>query len=241
MARYNGKDISGAVGPVVFYTVNGKQYMRSKPESAPRRKKSPGSANAAIFGLVSSCGSAIIRDIKGYFLFPFKLATYNVMRGWMRNQYAQHLQDTEWPLVMKGGDMCQVNPEVNLAERLRTAIQITDTGNGSIRLVLGAMNPATDLIVPKKTRSVTLKLAVAAMPFEADARAPEVVFEQHHFNYGKQLLPQKEWLFHTGAKTGDIALVVAALEYNTGEVANNGYSQELHDLPIAVIAMGRLA
>lgn len=242
MARYTDKGINGTVGPVVLYTMNGQQYMRSKPSPRPRRKQpSPGTvATTSIFGLVSTCGSDMMGAVRNRFLYPFRLATYNTVRGWMRNQYAYYHQAPEWKLVVNGGDMYQLNREANLAGHLRTNLSVTDTGMGKIELFMDALDPRRGVKAPKGTTAVNIKAVAAATAFDKNHYHTVVAEEQWLVPYSQQMLPPKKMLLDTGAQAGDIAIVLVAVEYCTGHPLSKDYSKELRNLPVAIVAMGRL-
>ncbi len=242
MARYTDKGINGTVGPVILYTMNGKQYMRTKPGPRPSRKKlAPGTVvTTSIFGLVSACGSDMVGTVRNRFLYPFRLATYNTIRGWMRNQYAFYHQAPEWKLAVKGGDMCQLNPEANLAEHLRTGFSVTDVGMGKIELSIDALDPRRDLKAPRGTTAVNIKAVAAATAFDKNHYHTVWAEELWQVPYSQQVLPPKKMLLDTGAQAGDIAIVLVAVEYYTVHPLLKSYSKELRNLPVAIVAMGRL-
>ncbi|HVZ25190.1 MAG TPA: hypothetical protein VG842_04010 [Sediminibacterium sp.] len=242
MARQTDKGINGVVGPVILYTVNGRQYMRSKPGPRSRKKKPAPvtEANNKVFGLVSACGSDMVRAVRDRFRYPFRLATHNTIRGWMRNQYAFYHQSPEWKLAIRGSDICQLNPEASLAEHLRAGLSISDAGKGKIALTIDALDPKRDLKAPQGTDSVQIKVVAAVSAFDRDHCQTVSAEEVYLIPYPGQALPAKTLLLDTGGKAGDTATVWVGLTYYKNAYLPEHYSRELRHLPLAIIAMGRL-
>ncbi|HVZ25823.1 MAG TPA: hypothetical protein VG842_07210 [Sediminibacterium sp.] len=242
MARYTDKGMTGVIGPAVLYTINGRQYMRSKPGPRPRRKRvSPViAANTSVFGLVSACGSDIVRSVRNHFQYPFSQATHNTIRGWMRNQYAFYHQLPEWTLSIKGGDMCQLNPEANLSEHLRTGLSITDTGKGKIELVIDGLDPKRDIKAPQGTEAVHIRVVAAVSAFDRDHCQTLLAEEEYVIPYPGQALAARTMLLAAGGKAGDIATVWIGMAYQKETYRADSYAKELRHLPLAIVAMGRL-
>jgi hypothetical protein len=240
MARITDQGIKGAVGNVIFYTMNGKSYMRAKP--GPRKKKRGQKQNPlnSIFGTVSKYGSSMIKRMRESFLFPFNRETYNKVRGWMRNLYAVHKDDETWELSVKTSGMCRLNAEVDLRDLFNTDITISDSGNGKITITIPAMTPKTDIKAPSRTMKVNIKLIAVTSPFRNGAGTYNLCTEQYSFIYNNDPVPAITYQLHTNAGTGDIALIAMALEYETTDTGTGYYNRELRWLPAAVIAMGRL-
>jgi hypothetical protein len=234
--------MNGALGAVILYTMNGRQYMRSKPGPRPRRKKlSPArEAAAGVFGLVSACGTDMVNAVRNRFLYPFRVATYNTIRGWMRNQYAFYHPLPEWKLVMKGADMCQLNPEAHLAAHLRTGLSVADLGGGKIELRIDAIDPKRDLKAPQGTTAVQIRVVVTANAFERDRYQTVIAEQTHRFAYAATAVPPKTIQLDSGGKAGDMAVVWLGLEYCQGAPVSADYSRELRHLPLAIVAIGRL-
>ena len=128
MARVTDKGITGTVGNAVYYVREGNNYVRAKPRKKKKKRNAPENPLNAIFGLVSTYGSGMVKLMKAGFMFPFGLKTYNNARGWMRNLYAEHKDEGNWDLSVKNSGMCQLNAEVDLRDFLRTDITVNDSG-----------------------------------------------------------------------------------------------------------------
>ena len=91
MARITEEGIRGLVGNVIFYTRDGKNYLRSKPKKKVKKKNKDANSLTSVFGTVSKFGSGMIKIMKDSFLFRLRLQSYNNARGWMRNLYAEKI------------------------------------------------------------------------------------------------------------------------------------------------------
>src|ERR1700712_109548 len=148
MARVTDKGIKGTVGNAVYYVREGNNYVRAKPRKKKKKRNAPENPLNAIFGLVSTYGSGMVKLMKAGFMFPFGLKTYNNARGWMRNLYAEHKDEENWDLSVKNSGMCQLNAEVDLRDFLRTDITVNDSGSGKITVVFPEINPKRDFKAP---------------------------------------------------------------------------------------------
>lgn len=240
MARVTEKGIAGMVGNLVFYTVNGKTYVRTKP--GKRKKKRGQKANPlnTVFGTVSRYGTAMVGGMKDQFLFTVGRDTYNRMRGWMRNLYATRHEDTVWELSSRNSGMCQLNPEVDLRDFFREEITVTDKGKGKILIQIPAFNPKLTLKSPTRTMKVNLKLIAVTSPFKEAGPRYSLCTEPISFTFSNKSIPAKDVYLHTNASAGSIAIIAVAIEYETADTIKGQYLTDLKWLPAAAIAMGRL-
>ena len=242
MARVTDQGISGLIGNVVFYIVDGKKYVRTRPRTSAKnkkKKKDPDSLNG-IFGTVSKYGSGMVKRMNQSFLFKLKLQAYNNARGWMRNLYAEHKDDPEWELSVKSSGMCQLNPEVDLRDFLRTDITVNDSGNGKISVVFPEIHPKKDIKAPLRTMKVNIKLLVVTSPFRNDLRSYSFCKEHCSFIYNNEPVPAKTFELQANAGTGDVAIVAMAIEYEIPDSGNGIENKDIRWLPAAIIAMGKL-
>ncbi|MEO8769193.1 MAG: hypothetical protein ABI402_03895 [Ferruginibacter sp.] len=240
MARITDEGIKGTIGDVVFYTREGKKYVRSKPGKRKKKRNAPENPLNTIFGLVSTYGSGMVKSMKESFLFPLGLKSYNNARGWMRNLYAEHKDEVNWELSVKNSGMCQLNAEVDLRDFLRTDITVNDSGSRMITVVLPEINPKRDFKVPPRTMKVNVKLIVVTSPFRIAPYPYSFCTQQISFIYNNDPVPASSFELQATAGTGDIAIVAMALEYETSDSGNGSYNKDQKWLPGAIIAMGKL-
>ncbi len=236
MARIEDGNLSGAIGTIVFYTMNGKTYARQRPGKRTKKRGSPVNPNTDIFGKVSRAGSGMLKLLKLQLLFRLTLGSYNNGRGWMRNHYAANHDKTAWPLATRPNDMCQLNPAADLRDMLFTSIALEDRGKGMIAITIPSMNPKKDMKkLPLHTIAINMKLAVLHASFERASQLG-IHVENHRFSYTDELLPGKQIVIDTKAAAGRIAIVVLAIEPEI----RSGVTIEKEWLPVGIIGMGRL-
>lgn len=244
MARNTTDAISGAVGNLVFYTMKGKNYIRTKPRKRKKKKGQAPDPRTTVFGIVSRYGTRMVKAMSRSFLFPFTLETYNQSRGWMRNQYAANGALEIWELEARRNMTCQLNTEADLRDFIETAITVTDAGKGLINIQIPPMNPAHDLQVPPGTKKVNMKWVAINSPFADVAQHRNQCMEQFAFDYNNSTLPAKTITLDTrmenAASANHIAIVVMALEFETAVTGTAIYNKETRYLPAAIVAMGRL-
>lgn len=240
MARVTDNGISGTVGNLVYYTMNGKRYVRTKPGPRKKRKGQPANPLNTVFGTVSKYGSRMIKQISTAFLFRFDRETYNRLRGWMRNQYAEHKDDVSWELSVKNSGMCRVNAENDLRDFFREEVLVNDAGNGKINVLIPELNPKRDIRIPLRTMKVNIKLIGVTSPFRNELLTCNFCTEQYSFIYNNETLPAKTIELQTQAGKDDIALVAMALEYEISDSTGNNYNKDQRWLPAAIIAMGKM-
>ncbi len=241
MARITDEGISGVIGNIVFYTMNGKRYARSLPTVTKKRKKELAqSSQAKVFGTVSSHGTAMLRHLQASLLFPFTLTTYNQCRGWMRTQYAPNREETKWLLSSQHNNTCQLNMHADLRDFLKAGIQVSDDGKGQIKIRLDEINPVKQIRAPKDTQAVNMKLVVLSAPFGNGGVVVQSSMEQYSIRYANALLPARETILEIKGKKGDIVVVVAGLEFEMNNGPFAGFNTDTKYLPAAIVAMGKL-
>ena len=238
MGNIKDGNISGLVGNGVFYIMNGKNYIRSKPRKRVKKRGQPPNPITTVFGIVSKNGSMMIRILKTELAFHCGLSTYNNARGWMRNQYAANYNEPGWDLSARHYDMCQLNPDADLRDILFTSIMVTDKGKGKIIVSIPAMDPSKEMkTLPSATASVNIKLVVLHSAFQGTY--PYSNKEEYSFKYNKEAHPAREIIIKTDAPAGNIAIVALALELvNKDATSSRNTNKEW--LPAAIIGMGRL-
>ena len=235
MARRSEQHISGAVGNVIFYKLNGQDLIRSKPGKMKRKRSTPVARLNTAFGSISTYGSRMLKQVSTCFLFAFTLDVYNRVRGWMHIQFGAQRDTGSWQLAQQTS-MCPLNKEADLRDLLMTEITINDIGEGKININIAAMNPKQSLRAPQRTSNVNMKFIAVTSAFKEDGLQNSFCMEQYKFAYRDTSLPEKTLLLDTKA-AGNIAIVVIALEYET---ASGIYNTEKRWLPAAVVAMGRM-
>ena len=239
MARLTNEGISGLIGTVVFYSMDGKNYVRSRPRTSKRKKNDPRNKLNEIFGLVSTHGSAMTRQMKGHFLFPFNRAVYNKVRGWMRNVYAEHMDEPAWELETRSSGMCQLNTGIDIRDYFRVDPTVSDAGSGNITLSFPGFIPKKLIKAPSRTLKVNIKLVAVTSAFKNVPAPYNLCTNQFSFIYNNDPVPARSFELQTGAGTGEIAVVALGIGYETAE-SERTTLRDPRWLPAAIITMGRL-
>ena len=240
MARISNGALSGALGNMVFYTMAGVGYVRSKPGKQIKRRNQSFKLQSSSFGLVSKYGTRMIKELSRELLFTFGLKTYNQSRGWMRNQYFRYLDQPGWDIGDRGVDMCQLNQASDLRDFFGTRITVKDNGSGEIEFSIPSLNPKRDLKAPPLTDEVNLKFILQSSAFGEESRHTKSVIEVQHFYYKDVLMPGKNIkLSCTGAK-GDIVIAAVAVEFLVAGRRHSTIETSPAWLPAAIVGMGRL-
>jgi hypothetical protein len=243
MAVRTALGYSGLVGTVVLYEVNGKQYMRSRPAKTLKKRTKKAIEITSVFGTVSRYGSAMIGAMRDELLFPFNNTHYNTQRGWMRNQYAAHKDDAVWEIKAKQTMTSQLNPEADLRDFMEAGIIVTDEGAGMVSMEFPSINPVHDMKAPLRTTKVNVKMMLVSSSFEKANTPLDFQMESYSFEYKNNAVPLKKFSFNTKTNkrqaTGNIAIAVVALEFETRDSRAGRYDKDTNWLPAAIIAMGR--
>ncbi|HAN65332.1 MAG TPA: hypothetical protein DCQ34_03205 [Chitinophagaceae bacterium] len=240
MARVTEKGIVGLVGNLVFYTVNGKTYVRSEPG---KRRKSRGKRAGqiqSVFGTVSRFGTPMLKAAAEKLSWKVGRDAYNRMRGWMRNLYAERNQDATWEISGRDSGMCQLNSEVDFRDCFRENITVTDKGKGMIQVTIPPFTPKLTLKSPVRTMKVNLKLIAVTSPFKEAGPRYSLCTEQISFTLQNKPVPATELVLHTKASAKNIAIIIAAIEYETTDCLKGQCITDPKWLPVAALAMGRL-
>lgn len=237
--------ISGVVGKLAFYEMNGNQYARLRPVRKKKKRNEPPNELTTVFGTVSKYGSAMLSQLSDHLLFPFTLLTYNRQRTWLRSQYVTHKNDAVWELKAKHSLMSQINLETDLRDFWENTLTVSDDGGGTVSIIVPPIHPKRDLITPAGTRRINFKLFVLTSPFADGTDRYTFNMDQYSFDHSDDIVPLQKFTMDTkknfGRPTsGNIAIVVMALEFETKATGSGIYNKDLKWLPAAIIAMGRL-
>jgi hypothetical protein len=235
MAQLNDKGLSGRIGPVIYYMVNGKQLVRAYPVARKKRTNATRKPAAVLFGLCSHVATSA-----GYALeaaLPFPLTSMNTLRGWVYRHYKIHHAQTNWVLGQNFLPPCQLNPNADLREFLFVPIDIKGVQDGRLHIQVPAFEPAKQIRNPLRAASVGMKIMVQALSF---GKTEEYFFadEQIIIDYSVNQVPAHDLFFeYPTLQPNTVLMVSVALMYRLSDgsiIKDNEY------LPAAVIAMGYL-
>lgn len=239
MAEVTKSGLVGAVGQLVFYTMNGKNYVRSKPRAQSARTKKKLQPITGAFGTVSSISSRMASVLRAELNCPFPLQSYNTLRGWMLRQYRSNANNTQWQLSV-AEETCGLNALADLRQIFSAGISVTDNGSGRIVVDIDAFNPAKDIKAPAGAGSVNFKLLCAGLPDPAGrGDDAELAISQYAFNLTDKTIPAFEMKLTTKAKKNHLLCLVLAVEFRAGNKQSTGIINMPAFLPAAAIGLGR--
>lgn len=159
----------------------------------------------------------------------------------MRNCYARNHGAQYWPLLVVERGHCQINKAVDLRDRFRVPVEVTDRENGKVEIEIGSVNPAKGISAPSATGAVNIKFMLFATAFGTTRSMVKEAVTEYQLPYENKMHPAKKFALDSGASAEEVAIVVIALEYKMKDaVLMNEYNRIPRHLPAAAIAMGRL-
>lgn len=240
MARMNQDGLSGLVGNLVFYTMNGKSYVRSRPKySKAKQKQLSKSGSAQVFGEISRCASAVLNQLQTKLLFPLKRDAYNQFRGWLLRQYKAHAGLAAWPISCMPNDQCQLQSFCDLRDVFRVQVSAEDLGGGQLRIIIPAWNPVLQLSAPPGTRNLLIRIMVCDVSFTARSQIVSSGMAEIPLPFTKELQPASETLLQLEGQRDDLLFLSVSLAYETFVTPSGSQLTDTAWLPAAVLGVGR--
>ncbi|MEO7530084.1 MAG: hypothetical protein ABIS69_01695 [Sediminibacterium sp.] len=240
MAKISKEGLNGALGPLVFYTMNGKSYARSAPGPQSRKLKNKLQPQRKFFGKISSMSSKMADAVRTELNCPFGLHAYNALRGWVFGQYKKNEDQASPVLSFNPNELCELNAAAILPQLLTATISLLDRSNGNLSVSIGSFNPAKDIKAPAGATWVNLKLICARAIHESGTLSHfELTVAQNALPILDNKLAPIEMELNMPGKKGDLVCLVLALEFRTGE-HSGGIINSPSFLPAAGIALGNI-
>lgn len=235
MASITEKGLSGRIGPVVYYEMNGKQYARARPMYKKKRTRAARHPAASRFGICSEAASAAGHLLRSSLPFSFKVKSFNLLRGWLFKQYHLFHERSDWHLGQSFVPICQLNPAADLRDFLFVPMEISSTGSHMVQVHIPAFDPAKQIINPMRAASAQIRIILMGLVLEKG----ETFFREQSvpvvFNDGTvaatNLLFEDEQI-----QAGAVLMVAVSLSYYTSQ---QQMLKEDSCLPAGVVALGR--
>lgn len=236
MAKLTEKGLSGRVGPVVYYEMNGKQYVRALPVYKKKRTRAANKPAAALFGQCSATASTAAYALQASLPFPFLYKPHNTFRGWLYKYYKLHHEQSNWVLGQNFLPPCQLNPEADLRDFLFVPLEIRGVQDGRLHIHVPAFNPVKQIMNPMRAASVCIAVMVQGLSFgkEQECYFPD---EKLLVDFADNLSPSRDIFFeHASMKPDTVLMVSVALSFQQHD---GSFLKNTDCLPAAVIGMGR--
>jgi hypothetical protein len=237
MGKVTPDGLSGLIGPIVLYTVRGRQFVRSRPVKRSRKKAKKPDATQSLFGKVSSYGSAMTGYIKNEYLFAFTQASYNSVRGWMRDLLALHGEHLSFADAAASGSSCRLHPDSDLRDLFRLQPGLSSGATGTITAVLPAFNPLQVCKAPVNTEKVHIQLVAVSSAFsEKQDKVRVMASLTQSFAFKDHLVSLDPFTLKLKGSKGDLAMVVLSVSYE----CQGRTITDPEWLPAAAIGLGRI-
>lgn len=238
MARITEKGLSGRIGPVVYYEMNGKQYARARPQHKKKRSRAATHPAASLFGICSGAATTAGHILQASLDFPFKLKSFNLLRGWLFKQYKLHQEQSNWHLGYSFVPACQLNPAADLRNFLFVPIETICTTTGSITVHIPSFHPVQQIANPLRAVSVHIRIMVMGLVLEKGNGTTFFKEQTIPLVFQDGVAEATELLFEDAQiQPGTIFMVVVSLTYIAAQqqvIKNEEY------LPAAVVGLGKV-
>ncbi len=234
MAKLTEKGLSGRVGPVIYYQMNGKQYVRAFPVYKKKRTSAARKPAATLFGICSRTVSSSAHALQASLPFPFK--SLNIFRGWLYKYYKQHHEQSNWVLGQNFLPPCQLNQEADLRDFLFVPLEIRAVQDGRLHIHVPAFNPVKQIMNPMRAASACIAVMVQGLSFgkEQEFYFPD---EKLLVDFSDNLSPARDLFFeHASMQPDTVLMVSVALSF---QMHDGSFIKNTDYLPAAVIGMGR--
>ncbi len=240
MARLENGNFKGSIGPVTFYVMDGKNYVKGKNSKRGKKRNAKQSPQEDEFGKASSFGTPIINSLKPYLLFHFKRNTYNHFRGWWGNELVLHENDAVWELSVADTVLYNINRDADLRDQLLIMPEVLQMEDGKVKISFPSFVPVRKIKAPAKTQAVNIQVLAVSAPISDNRENLSINADQYAVNYNRQTVDAKEFELETGNTTGNLLLIIIALVFSTAKTNTNSYVPDVKWLPAAIVAAGKI-
>ncbi len=163
MARVINGNIQGALGDIIFYVMDGKQYARLKPQQKSRSKQ-PKKPAVVLFSLAGKYGTAIVKQLKAHLHITTNLTVYNHFRSWCI-RLLKHQLTQEGEHLSKQPVYHSFNTSADLRDQMQLDYQwrIDDAG---VVIEIPSFQPNICFHGPKKASACIVSFAVINSSFQ---------------------------------------------------------------------------
>lgn len=222
MALNKNDSLTGKMGPVVVYTLNGKQVVRARPR--PHKKSKSSQQAAKQFGLASKISAQLRTQLyKTVHDIPQKNTRYRfdgVIREWLQNgKPASNSRISAFSSMQQ----FQFNEKSSLSERLRVQPSVDWVNAGKIMINLPAMVPMRDMAAPPNTASIQCIIEAARTLLKNQLIIKELPSAAINIKYSNKTINSQHIQIPFELKAGELIIAVMALRYitNNSRVLND--------------------
>jgi hypothetical protein len=222
--------ITGTIGNVIHYEMNGKFYVRSRPSRVKRtvnmRKRSGNFGLGAVTGklLRAGFGTVLTAELERESQARFGGA----IAKWLGTALLKNIPQQEAIAVLEDFNF---NESTGLRERCKVQATTSINPSGRVVISLPAFVPSQKIAAPSSCTSVQLNIAVSCCHV-AEKMAGGFVTHMVNIPYNDQLYPAMEIELMTDSSAGRLIVAAASLIYH---LENGKKEQRPVFMPVGII------
>ena len=232
MGRQKNTIISATVGNVIYYTRWNKGYIRQKP--AVVHMADVAIANAGIFGQAVTTATAIRKTLLPLITRHMNRPLMYRLNEAVRQCITAGIFDNPTPQILTPLTGFTLNKATSFTERFKKTITITKDAGNTLHLNIPALQPATNITAPAKTKLVYLQ----AIALCADLHKGTIIKTGHKewmLPYTNEMLPPQQWNAEGCVLPQCISIVAAGLCYSLTGMAAGVYDERPAWIPADIL------
>ncbi len=236
MARIINGNFSGAIGNVVFYTVNGQTYARSMPNTKQSAKNAPEKPSVTAFKTASKYGAQLLRKLRPFIPFPLTLTHYNAYRSWLITSLRIH-QDSA---ITHTTTLHNVNMLISLRDIWLVPSRIELTEKAEVQIHLPEILPQTHIVAPPYTTQVQVTWIALAQTMTENTQQQQPQVATLQFAYSNNAVAAQTLVLPTNASPNDwwVVLQLIRFTYQLPNMPEPAEQLQPQWLPAAFVAAG---
>jgi hypothetical protein len=226
--------LSGKIGNIVFYKMNGKHYGRMAPEKVTQTKAMKAHANQ--FGRASRIARVVRELLNAVIPFPAdnKMQTrlVSAILAWLKNSGDSREKRIQNLYPIKQFKFTTEGPD--FLTRWKPGLEINHSSADLLEITIPAFIPIESITAPKHTASVKLKLSAGSVNPENGGRVGSSSVELL-FNYDNIAVAEQTVSLKFPMPEGSLVITGAYLEYTIMENLNPVLNKNKSYMPSAII------
>jgi len=212
MGRVPDPGFTGKAGNLIYYKVNGKNYVRSFPEKV--RQSQATKARATLFGQASTLGAIIRNQLPGIMPFPkdkhMQTRLVTALYQWLVQMKNQNNAEPLQPDALKGFLFAEQRPSV--FHRWRVNLDLSVDPAGEVKIVIPSFVPVKTIKAPPGTSSVVCRIAACSGDVKELAQLGGD-WTEFIFDYNDQSFDSKTVTFQLRMPKGSLVITAISLKY----------------------------
>ncbi|MEO8406586.1 MAG: hypothetical protein ABI480_18385 [Chitinophagaceae bacterium] len=227
------QSLSGKIGPVVVYQLNGKNVVRSKPR---RYKQTTGTkARSKNFGKASTLGAQLRSGLERVIPFPKDISMQTRLTGaiskWLGTTALKDVQPQKHIPWLSDFEF---NEKAKLNSRWKELLKVGEPTTDGILLNIPAFIPVDVINGPAKTTSIECRIGAVSCNLLTQS-GTKGFYTSFSFPNTDQKVATQEILMKVNTKPGNVVLVVSSLVYFGNKGGEKVEREEVRWRPVSII------